>query len=94
MQSHAGFVHIFPAIPASWDTLSFDQLRTEGAFLISAKKENRTVKEIKIHSEAGGVLKLKNPYINETFKMNTDYTIKNDILVIPTSAGHDILITN
>ena len=64
LQSHAGVVHIFPAIPASWDTLSFDQLRTEGAFLISAKKENGTVKEIKIHSEAGGVLKLKNPYNN------------------------------
>lgn len=94
IQSHTGVIHIFPAIPESWDTLSFDQLRTEGAFLISAKKEKGLVKEVKVYAEKGGVLKLKNPFGDKSFKINTQYTMEKDILNIPMVAGQDILITS
>ena len=36
IQSHTGIVHLFPAIPNDWKNVSFNQLRTEGAFLISS----------------------------------------------------------
>jgi hypothetical protein len=64
LQSHAGFIEVFPAIPASWKNVSFTTLRAEGAFLVSAKKQNGNVSEIKIVSERGGVAKLKLPFIN------------------------------
>ena len=38
LQSHTGIVRIFPAIPASWEDVSFSTLRTEGAFLVSASR--------------------------------------------------------
>jgi alpha-L-fucosidase 2 len=38
LQSHKGFIEIFPAVPKDWHNISFKTLRTEGAFLISAKK--------------------------------------------------------
>ncbi|MDL2256310.1 hypothetical protein LJC38_06975 [Parabacteroides sp. OttesenSCG-928-K15] len=62
LQSHTGIVRIFPAIPASWADVSFRDLRTYGAFLVSAKKENGKVTEVSITAEKGGLLRLANPF--------------------------------
>lgn len=61
LQSYAGCIEIMPAIPPSWKEVSFQQLRAEGAFLVSAKKEKGKICEIKILSEKGGKTKLKLP---------------------------------
>jgi alpha-L-fucosidase 2 len=62
LQSHKDFIEVFPAIPKEWKNVSFKTLRAEGAFLISAKKENGVVMEVKIRSEAGGILRIKLPF--------------------------------
>lgn len=62
LQSHKDFIEVFPAIPNEWKDVSFKTLRAEGAFLISAKKENGVPMEVKIRSEAGGKLKIKLPF--------------------------------
>jgi alpha-L-fucosidase 2 len=38
LQSHTGIIRVFPAIPASWEEVGFESLRTEGAFLVSADR--------------------------------------------------------
>lgn len=62
LQSYAGYIEIMPAVPKSWKDISFTQLRTEGAFLVSAKKENGDITEVKIVSEKGGKTILKLPF--------------------------------
>jgi len=62
LQSHKGFIEIFPALPADWKNVSFQSLRTEGAFLVSAKKENGVITEVKVKSGVGGELKIKLPF--------------------------------
>jgi alpha-L-fucosidase 2 len=62
LQSYAGFIEVFPAVPSGWKVISFNTLRAEGAFLISAKKENGKVTEIKITGEKGGKTTLKLPF--------------------------------
>lgn len=62
LQSYAGFIEIFPAIPDSWKDVSFKDLRTEGAFLVSAEKSNGNVDQIQIHSEKGGKVTVKVPF--------------------------------
>ncbi|MFN5021273.1 MAG: glycoside hydrolase family 95-like protein, partial [bacterium] len=44
---------VFPATPSSWKDASFYQLRTEGAFLVSAKRENGKTTFLHIKSFAG-----------------------------------------
>jgi hypothetical protein len=61
IQSYAGFIEVFPAIPKDWSDVSFQQLRTEGAFLVSAKKEAGLLNYLAIRSEKGGKTKLKLP---------------------------------
>ena len=62
IQSHTGIIRIFPAIPEEWNDARFTTLRTEGAFLVSAKKERGNVTEVDILSEKGGELKIYNPF--------------------------------
>ncbi len=62
LQSHKGFIEVFPSVPEIWKDISFTTLRAEGAFLISAKKENGKVTFIKITAEKGGLMDIKLPF--------------------------------
>lgn len=62
LQSYAGFIEIMPAVSASWKDLSFEKLRAEGAFLVSAEKTNAQISRIKIASDKGGKTGLKLPF--------------------------------
>lgn len=62
LQSYAGFIEVLPAVPAEWTTISFENLRAEGAFLVSVRKTAGRVNEVKIVSDKGGNTKLKLPF--------------------------------
>jgi alpha-L-fucosidase 2 len=91
IQSHTGTVHIFPAIPNDWKEVSFDQLRTEGAFLVSAKKENGKVTTVKIQATKGGELKLKNPFGKDGFICSQLYEVDSDNVIIIKTKPNDVI---
>ncbi|WP_428331358.1 glycosyl hydrolase family 95 catalytic domain-containing protein [Mucilaginibacter sp.] len=62
LQSYAGFIEVFPAVPAEWKDVSFHTLRAQGAFLVSASKKGGQTSEVKIFAEKGGNTKLKLPF--------------------------------
>jgi alpha-L-fucosidase 2 len=68
IQSHTGIVRVFPAVPDPWMDVSFDSLRAEGAFLISATRKAGKVVEVRVRSEKGGHLRLENPFPGLVFK--------------------------
>jgi hypothetical protein len=72
LQSHAGYIEVFPAIPGQWKDVSFRKLRAEGAYLVSASKENGMVSSVIIFSEMGGTAKLKLPFKTH-FIRNADH---------------------
>jgi alpha-L-fucosidase 2 len=61
IQSHTGVIRVFPAIPAGWKEVSFDNLRAEGAFLVTAVMAEGKVTQIVIHAEKDGVCRLADP---------------------------------
>ena len=54
LQSNKGYIEVFPAVPDTWTTLSFRNLRTEGGFLVSAEKVAGKLARVEIFSEKGG----------------------------------------
>lgn len=78
LQSYAGFIEVFPAIPGKWDQASFRDLRAEGAFLVSAKKENGAVDEISITADQGGRTRLKLPFKAHKIQARKGVTVKQD----------------
>ena len=94
IQSHTGVVLIFPAIPDKWKDVSFNKLRTEGAFLVSSVMKAGVVTEVNILSEKGGELELQNPFGNSEFKCSTTYQLEDNIIVIETEPDQKIRINN
>ena len=86
IQSHTGIIHIFPAIPESWKDVSFNTLRTEGAFLVSAQRKGGTIEKVEIVSEKGGICKMKDPFGTKSYHLKFSWkgTLKTEgeILVI------------
>jgi alpha-L-fucosidase 2 len=71
-------------------------LRTEGAFLVSAKKMNGTY-EIKILSEKGGRAKLKLPFKTIAIVSKKDVQVKNigdGFITLNCKPGGTIVIKN
>lgn len=62
LQSRNGYLQVFPALPSNWKDISFTNLRGEGAFLISAERRDGVDRFVKVHSEAGGLLRIKLPF--------------------------------
>lgn len=60
-RAYGGMIEIFPGWPEN-KTVSFENLRTRGAFLVSAKLENAEVSDVRILSEHGGTCSLKSPW--------------------------------
>jgi alpha-L-fucosidase 2 len=56
-----GYIEVFPAIPVSWQDVSFRNLRAEGGFLISAEKKDGEYQYVEIKAEKEGQIRLKLP---------------------------------
>lgn len=92
VQSHTGAIVLFPAIPGEWKNLSFDKLRTEGAFLVSATMEEGRVKEVEILSLAGADCKIKNPF-SEAFDANKKgIRVSSEFIGFETSKNEKVVL--
>ena len=76
LQSYAGFIEVFPAIPAEWKDVSFNTLRAEGGMLVSAKMVKGKITQVKLESEKGGKAVLKLPF--EKFSISEQISLKGN----------------
>jgi hypothetical protein len=53
LQSWGGTLRIFPACPSSWENASYDRLRGEGGFVVSAVRAGGKTRWVSIESLAG-----------------------------------------
>lgn len=61
-QGEAGVVRLFPATPWLWHEASFTDLRAEGGFRVSAKREKNATIWFKIAADADGLLRLRDNF--------------------------------
>jgi alpha-L-fucosidase 2 len=97
LQSYAGFIEVLPAIPADWKDVSFDKLRTEGAFLVSLKKVAGRITDVKIVSEKGGVTRLKKPFAKWTVPLVSGVEMDvpdDDFIELKCKPGGTIILRN
>jgi alpha-L-fucosidase 2 len=95
IQSNKGYIEIFPAIPADWKNVSFATLRTEGAFLVSAVKEDGVISRVEISAGATGLMRLKLPF--KTFYIEGNkktYLLNGNVLEIKMTKGEIVVIKN
>ncbi len=65
LQSWDDVIRVFPTVPEYWAEAQFEDLRAQGGFLVSARRERGAVRWVRIHSEIGGACALRNPWPGE-----------------------------
>ncbi|MFA7157865.1 MAG: glycoside hydrolase family 95-like protein [Kiritimatiellia bacterium] len=96
LQSAGGIIRVFPAMPSFWHDASFENLRAEGAFLVTAKMDRGKVSFVEITSECGGLCSVANPFggtdCTVRFRSGKSAGIGGEVLVIETKKGDSFLI--
>lgn len=95
LQSRNGYVQVFPAIPASWQNVSFQTLRAEGGLLVSASKENGRFAKVKIRAEKNGSFSFKLPF--NSFAVDgkpKQYEMKDGLAIFTLKAKEEIVLIN
>ena len=59
MQSHAGYLHLLPALPDVWKSGSIRGIRARGGFILDIEWKNGRLTSARITSTLGGVCRLK-----------------------------------
>jgi hypothetical protein len=83
LQSWDGVIRVFPVWPEGVKA-SFEQLRAEGAFLVSAEFDGKTIGLLKIKSLLGGKCSVANPFKT---KIAAVKDCKNDKIIAKEKAG-------
>ena len=85
-----GVLTVFPAVPRAWKDISFKNMRTEGAFLVSADMKNGKIESIEITGEKGGIIKIKNNIAGKVVirgKQRKEQRKEDEVLEIETKEG-------
>ena len=94
LQSYSGTVRLFPAVPESWRDVSFKGLRAEGAFVVSAVRREGLIRSVEIAAEAGGPLRLENPFGEDGYSLSGastgDVAIHGQELVLDMRPGQRV----
>ncbi len=91
IQSHTGIIKLFPAIPDDWKEVAFDQLRAEGAFLVSAQKKDGELSGVTIQAKTDGEIQIENGFKDGKFTSAFPGVSGDKIIVIQMKKG-DIAI--
>lgn len=59
LQSHAGVIHLLPALPSSWQEGVIEGLKARGGFVIDIEWEKGKLLKARIKSELGGICRLR-----------------------------------
>ena len=58
VQSHAGYIHLLPALPDAWSSGEVTGLKARGGFVIDMQWRNRRITELRVISTLGGPCRL------------------------------------
>lgn len=92
LQSYTGQLRLFPNWPRDKDA-AFQDLRAVGAFLVSASQRGGEIEFVRVRAEAGGRLRLINPWPGDVTITRGDRssTATGSLLEIETTPGETVL---
>lgn len=97
LQSWGGKIRVFPAVPESWNDASFDELRAQGGFLVSASRSQGKTVWVSVKSLSGEPCVIKVPDWTNAVQMDKGRQIQITKLSagefrIDLNAGEEILL--
>ncbi|HHX39690.1 MAG TPA: hypothetical protein GX715_06980 [Armatimonadetes bacterium] len=94
LHTRRGVNYLFAGAPARWKRVSFEGMRTDGAFLVSALREKGVVEHVTVESEAGGVFRVRNPWPGAARirRSSGEERVEGMLLEIPMHPGERVVL--
>jgi alpha-L-fucosidase 2 len=95
LHTRRGVNYLFAGAPQSWESVGFERMLTEGAFLVSAARVGGLVTAVKVDSRTGGVFKLANPWRGAATVVRApeqEEPVSGGVLEIALEPGETIII--
>lgn len=95
LQSWGGTIRVFPTVPDCWGDAYFEDLRAEGAFLVSALRRKGEVRWVRVGSEVDGPCRVLNPWPERGVTARAEderITMTGERLTWATRAGREYLL--
>ncbi len=89
LQSWGDTVRIFPCVPKEWKDVSFEKLRAEGGFVISAEMKGGKTTKVEITATVDATLRLRNNFA-ENMTWNRDVKVDGNDLVVELQPGQSL----
>jgi alpha-L-fucosidase 2 len=92
LQSWGGKVRVFPAVSKRWKDVAFDDLRAEGGFKVSARREGGRTTRVCVEATVDSLLVLKNPFGGRSFQSSRPSCGAGDLLRCELKAGERVIL--
>ncbi len=95
LHTRRGVNYLFAGAPAGWAEVAFSGLLTEGAFLVSARRERGVVQHLQVRSQVGGEFVLANPWAGPVTVLRSNGRrehVEGTVLRVTTRAGESLEI--
>ena len=83
-------MRVFPAVSKDWADVSFESLRAQGGFKVSAVREGGQTASVTVTATVDQELRLKNPFGGREFEANVPYKITGNEIRCTLKAGQTI----
>jgi alpha-L-fucosidase 2 len=94
IQSWGGALRVFPAVSAAWRDVSFDRLRAEGGFVVSAARAEGRTTRVEVRATAAGTLRLRDPFGGAAVQWNrSDVRREGTDYIVALPAGETLIGT-
>jgi hypothetical protein len=87
-----GVLRLFPAIPPAWREASFEGIRVEGGFLVSASMAAGHVTEVRVKAESEGSLRLRNPFGGPARLSRDGALLTSETLELRLASGEELIL--
>jgi len=87
LQSMGGIIKVFPGTPERWGDASFYHLRTQGAFLVSAKRKEEKTQFVTVESLMGSTCVIQPDMLNPHVYINGK-DVSNSELITKSNKGY------
>lgn len=91
VQNRNDIISVLPSIHKDWKEFAFENILTEGAFLVSAIVKDGQTKQIRVKSQKGGILKIAHG-LGNNYKVNGRNMTNIPVFEIETKPGEEIVL--
>jgi alpha-L-fucosidase 2 len=90
LQDRQGIIHVLPGLPPDWKNLSFNNMLTEGGFLVSARVTDGKIEQVVVEAQHEGTINISHGMGNRI--LINDNPAEGEVITLKASTGQGYVL--